>query len=213
MPPLPAVDHVVRLTVFGDTPGYPWVNAFFWAYTGGPPAAADVATIADDLLTEWIGQFAPLMLTASHINGTTCVDLSSSSGASGEGLGINAGSRGTVELPGSSCVLIRKNIARRYRGGHPRSYVFAGIQTDLVDSAHWSNALVGDVQAAYTAVTAALNSIVVGATTLTHEVNVSYITNDPITHLPVRRVTPLVDPVIGHAAQSQVAIQRRRVGR
>jgi hypothetical protein len=213
MLPLPAVANVVRLTIEGTTPHSPWVNSLHYGYSGGLPTGPDCADFADVLFTAWLTNFGPLMLTSATLERATCFDLSSSLGNQGDQVSHQVGSRGTAELPGSSAVLVKKSVGRRYRGGHPRSYVVAGIATDMADTSHWSSALVAAVTGGYQNVQGALNGHVHGATTLTTEVVVSYFDSVTVPIAPHRRVVPLVLPVTGVAAQPLLATQRRRIGR
>jgi hypothetical protein len=213
MPPLPPVLGVLKFTIEGTTPAAKWVNLLHFGYTGAAPTGPNCSNFADLLGTAWVSNFSPLMLTSATIAKATCIDLASVSGAGSEAAAISPGSRGTAEVPGSAAVVVSKHTARRYRGGHARTYVLAGIQTDLADTAHWSGALVAAVTSAYEAVQTAVEAHTEGATTTTGEVMVSYMTTDPITHLPVRRVTPLVDAVLSVAAQARIGSQRRRLGR
>lgn len=214
MPALPVVENVLQLTIGGNTPAYPWINILHWGYSGGAPSATDANNIALELYTVWVAQFGPLMVNLATILKATAVDLTSELGAAGQAEGVNNGSRGAdSQIPPSTSVLVTKTLGRRYRGGHPRSYIFAGLHTDLDTPTIWNGGFVGDVQAAYSAVVTALDAFVAGTTTLTGEVTVSYYSKalDPVP--PSRRVTPLVLPVTSHTAQAHIATQRRRIGR
>jgi hypothetical protein len=213
VPALPVVPNAIRFTIEGTTPAHAWVNTFHWGYTGPAPLLADLNDFAATLYAAWVTDFAPLMLTAGTIERATAIDLSSTLGVAGEDVGTNAGSRGTAEIPAASSVLISKTIGRRYRGGHPRSYIFAGIQTDLQSSSLWATAFTLNVATAYAAVTAALTGHTHGAVTLDTEVVVSYVDSTLFPLSPHFRTTPLVLPVLGVAVQPEIAIQRRRVGR
>jgi len=210
---LPVVPNVLKLTIGGDQGPYTWVNALHWSYTGGAPSATDADNIAETLYTAWVAQFAPLMAAGTSILEATCVDLTSDLGASGANSGSTIGSRAGVTVSPALAVLISKTIARRYRGGHPRMYIVAGVQDDLGGPAEWTSGLQGDVQAAWTAVSAILNAYVTGTTTLAGEVTVSYISKAVNPVAPYRRPVPLVLPVSAHVTQTHVAVQRRRMGR
>jgi len=210
--PLPPVANVVRFVVEGTTPHAPWVNAIHYGYTGTPPTAANCQALAVKLYGLWVDNFPPLMLTSATLEGVTCIDLSSALGGTGQHLGGTNGSRGIAELPGSSAVVLSKSVARRYRGGHPRSYLVAGIATDMADTGHWAGGLVAAVTGAYEAVQTGMNGTVEGATTLTTEVVVSYFDTVSVPLAPHRRIVPLVLPVVGVVAQPRIGTQRRRIG-
>lgn len=213
MPALPSVPGVLRFTIEGNTPLFPWVNVLYWNYTGAAPTGSNCGAFADQLYSTWVTEFAPHMLTASHILKATCTDLTSPTSASGESSAITPGSAGTVEVPASCSVLISKTIGRRYRGGHPRLYLFAGIQTDLADSCHWGASLTTAIDGGYSALVAAMNGFAAGAATLGTEQTVSYVDKAVNPVSPFRRAVPLVLPVLGHAVEALVAYQRRRGGR
>jgi hypothetical protein len=213
MPALPAVANVLRFTIEGDTPIHDWANVLHWNYTGGVPTTVDCQNLSDQLFGAWSTNFAALMVTGSHVLKSTCVDLSSDLGSSGETVGSVVGTRGAVEIPGSACCLIRKTIARRYRGGHPRTYAFAGVQGDLLDESHWNAPFLTAVEVGYTAVRAAMDAAVSGATTLGVEVIVSYIDSTVTPAPPHRRIVPLVFPVGAFVTEATIATQRRRIGR
>jgi hypothetical protein len=211
--PLPPAAQVLRFTIEGTTPRAPWVNALHFGYTGGPPSAANCTALASLLLATWNTEFAPLMLTSATIEKATCTDLTSSTANSGVAEDILPGSRGTAELPGSASVIVKKIVGRRYRGGHPRSYIFAGIATDMADPSHWAAGLVAAVNGAYTTVAfGTLNGMVEGTTTLGPEVVVSYFDTVTVPLAPHRRVVPLVLPITSTAALSRIGSQRRRIG-
>jgi hypothetical protein len=69
------------------------------------------------------------------------------------------------------------------------------------------------VLSGYEAVMAAMAGLVEGATTLTGEVIVSYVDRAVNPVAPYRRPVPLALPVTGLVVQSQIATQRRRIGR
>jgi hypothetical protein len=213
MPPLAFVPNVVKLTIAGDAGTFPWANVLHWGYSGTPPTGAACTAFASALLTAWGTNFAPHMWNGSHIKEATCTDLSSGTAAAGVDAATSDGTGGAGEVPASASVLVVKEIARRYKGGHPRSYVYAGVASDLDSSSAWSSALVAAISGAYAAVSTALDGLVSGATTLNTEVAVSYIDKAVNPVAPFRRPVPAVFNITGSHAVAQVASQRRRMGR
>lgn len=210
VPALPVVANVIRFTIEGTTPTHPWVNVFYWRYTGVAPTVANLNDFCDDALAAWVSRFQALALTASSFERATAVDLSSTLGSSGEFSSHQPGTRGTAELPGSCAVLLSKHIGRRYRGGHPRSYLAIGLQTDLADTSHWATGLLVATDGAYAAFTTDM-ALTHGSTTLDAEVCVSYVDKGTNPLPPHRRVVPLVLPVLGVSVEARVASQRRRI--
>lgn len=211
MPALPAVPNVIKFTVEGTCGGHPWVNVLHWSYTGTLPTGATLNSVSSSLLTVWGAQFGPLMGTDCAVSRVTATDLSSSSGAQGETTDTQTGTRTGGVVPASSAVLISKHIARRYRGGHPRSYIMAGTTTDLDSPREWTAALTVAVDGAYAVVSAAMAALAVGGTNLDLEAIVSYVDATTVPAPPHRRVVPLVEPVTGVSVKLAICTQRRRL--
>ena len=213
MPPMPYIANVVKLEIEGTCEGHPWANVFHWAYSGAVPDTAAATAMASALLSAWVTNFAPLMDDRCTIDTATCTDLASGTGAFGTDTASSPGSRVGLPIPASLCVLQHKTIPRRYRGGHPRSYLHAGVQADLFNPTAWTTALQVAVNGAYAAVVAALDGLVSGATTFGAEVIVSYIDKllNPVK--PYLRAVPLAFPVTAYSTEQAIATQRRRLGR
>jgi hypothetical protein len=125
------------------------------------------------------------------------------------------GLRAGAFLPADACLLINYPITRRYRGGHPRQYLSVGIQTDLLDRAHWEGSFVVAVHAAWQAFIAEIVGQIVGTTTIESQGCVSYVSvaENPI--YPNRRAVPLYEAFTpsDNSASAELASQRRRIGR
>lgn len=213
MPPLPAVPNVVKFSVEGLCGSHPWANVIHYSYTGAPPSSADLNAMAGILLGAWASEIMPLADDSCTVDQCLAVDLSSGTGAAGAAAGTTPGTRAGGIMPASACVLVNKTIGRRYRGGHPRSYLNVGVQSDMTNPSTWTGTLTGLVFTAYNAVRTAMAGLVETATTLGVEVIVSYIDKilNPIA--PFRRAVPLVLPVGGIVVNPVIASQRRRLGR
>jgi hypothetical protein len=213
MPALPAVPNVIKLAIAGTDNAVEWVNVLHWAYTGATLLASAAADIATHAYTLWTTNFPPFMSNSAVIGSATVTDLSSDTGATAVHVGEVAGTAGTDEIPASAALVIHKTTPRRYRGGHPRTYLQVGDSAALFDSRHWMVAFQSGVLAAYEAVAAGLTGYTSSGTTLTNEVCVSYIdkaTGDPTTH---RRAVPLVQPITGYSTDDRICAQRRRLGK
>jgi len=146
-------------------------------------------------------------------------DLTSASSAQVVNSTGVSGTSASPELAGGTAMVIRKKIARRYRGGHPRIYVPGMLQSFLASATQWASSPLATVVAGYnafiTAATAASNPAAIG--TIEH-VNVSYFsgfTNKTFpsgrTHpVPTPRATPVVDLIIGTVGNPTPGSQRRR---
>lgn len=221
MPPLPSVPGVLkvsfRFTVDEDT------NATVrWhvSYTGTAPTNAVATSIATGIYGSAAAQFPNVMADSVSLQEVTVEDLSVPSGGIGSHTAGTGGSRGASRLPAGAAVMINFPIARRYRGGKPRSYFPVGVSGDLTDAQSWGATLISDVFTAVGVVLAYCNGTVISGTTLAGWVNVSYyqgftsVTN-PITgrtkDVPKIRTGAIpVDPATTYSVHPKVASQRRR---
>lgn len=214
--PLPPVANVVKVTnTCKGNDGRLIENVLHFGYTGGPPSAADCVALATAFFNAWTSDLVPQMPATSSLVSSTVLDLSSETGNEGTvdngGTPIPGTKTGGV-LPLHTCALVSKDIARRYRGGRPRSYLGVGVDADLTDDGDWSTAATGVFLNGYTAVVDAFNGAHSGSTTITAEVNVSYYGGAPtVEGKSVRRETPVVDSILAYSMDQKVATQRKRV--
>jgi hypothetical protein len=206
MPPLPAVPNVIKFTVKGSSGGSEWNTLLHWTYTGTAPTGGALSAFSSTLLTTWGTQFGPLMDASCQVNEVAAIDLSTTSGAAGGATSVLPGTRVGGALPASTCVVVSKAIARRYRGGHPRSYLCLGVAEDLDDNSHWTSSMVVATDGAYAAMLSAMNGQTSGGCTLGNECCVSYRTG------LAARVVPLVELVVGIIVRTLIGSQRKRIG-
>jgi hypothetical protein len=209
MPARPVVADVVQLLFRGTFGGtHNWVNKQFVSYSGAAPSAADLTTYAANVYDVMVSQLIPMQSTATTTDEVEATDLASAMGAVGSGTGVNAGSRAGGEIPGSACALVSYHVSRHYRGGHPRTYIAAGVTTDLLTPATWTTAFIAALDTAWGLIwTQALTGA--GAFVPVDHVNVSYFSGG------VARLVPVVDVIVpaAGAVQAELASQRRRIGR
>lgn len=220
MPPLPSPGHVIELALqqlLGtDTD---CLNKLYFSYAGGPIVTADMATWLEAVVAAWTGHMPAVLCDDISLTETTGTDLSSDVGVRNTVISAVPGTAAGPSVPAGTAFVIKYGIARRYRGGKPRSYL-AGLPNSLVFTDQtWE--VVGAV-----AVTAAwvgfIDAIVAAAPagfgTLA-QVNVSWFegftsVENPVTHryrnIPTLRVDPVVDPITGYAYNPNIASQRRR---
>jgi len=213
MPPLPAVPGVIKFVIEGDTPANAWANVLHWSYSGTAPTPGDLNSFCESLYTAWNTNIMPNVVTTAHLLEVNAVDLSSDLGASGVWSASAAGTGADVETSGNLAVLVTKTIPRRYRGGHPRTYVLAGAPADLATASTWNSTLVNAITAAYGEVQTAMIGLTHGATTILTEVCVSYMESVGTPPVATRRAVPLVLTVNSAIAQARIGSQRRRIGR
>jgi hypothetical protein len=211
MPPLPNVNKVIRATLLWTIGSN--VNALshlFYSYTGGPPTAGDCAAIAGII----DGNFNAAMLSFFHVNnglrGVVVLDLNSDTGAEGQTSTLRAGTRAGTAVAAGTAVVTQEHIARRYRGGHPRTYVPALTADDLFTTQEWAPAALDGFLVSWRAFVNNNAGASGGTTALSAHVAVSYISKVVNPVPPYHRPVPLVDPVTSITALASPGSQRRR---
>jgi hypothetical protein len=206
VPALPPVPQCLKIEFLWTQAGVPAANIFHCTYSGGPPSPSDCNTIAQYLgAAFWVEGLYEGYPSTTILVGVKCTDLTSDSASVGE---FSIGQAGTYEgdeVPGQACVLVNYTISRRYRGGHPRTYFLPPTQSLLSTPSAWSDTIISELTSCVAALFNEMDSAIVGTTTLTGPVCVSYRTGD------APRVDPLVEPITGWTVSPIVATQRRRI--
>lgn len=219
MPPLPNVPNVLKIRVQGNTSEaspVTWENVLHASYTGTAPSNAMLTTMAGVVKEAWSTHMAAECPSPTVCNLVQIQDLTSNTAGSGADFTSVAGTRGDDEIPANAAMLAIYPIQRRYRGGHPRSYLLVGGNADFLDAAHWSTAFTAEVQTHWSAFLDAIVGYSAGGMTIPNLVSISYYSGkDPVTGKPERRAVPLVDTLtVGTMfTEQQMASQRRRIGR
>jgi len=191
------------------------------SYTGGPPSAADCAALATGIAGAWSSFIAPLCSTDITLVEVDVLDIASDMGFSGQWTGSDPGVRAGVGLLYQSAMNVEFKIARRYRGGKPRIYWPAGVESDLADQSHWDGAFILSVNSDTAGFFAAVEALSSGGTALSHHVNLSYYQGvNPAVIAPVtgrakqsekyRVGAAMHDNISGYSAKLMVSSQRRR---
>lgn len=221
MPALPSVPGVVRIDLTYTRGGDPHLtNRTFWRYTGGAPSNSDMDALATDLAGLWSAAFAGLCSTDVTFTNVKCTDLSSPSGGQGSAAVSHDGTRGGATLSVNDCVVINFQIARRYRGGKPKTFNPFGVSTDMVNDRTWGSIFLIEVNEAWALWQSDIGGAVVGTTTMGAQCNVSYYhgfasVQNPVTlrwrNIPTPRTAPDVDTIASFSANAIIGSQRRRL--
>lgn len=222
MPALPNVPNVLRCRLLFDMGGkLDQGLRFFLQYSGTAPNVATLTTLAGDITTAFSGSGKPqsVMNAVNELTGVILEDLTSPTSAAVTVPEAVSGSVVTAALPSDVCVLSGYLIARRYRGGHPRTYWPLGSAADLTTPQAWSSAaLTSFLDAVETFYSDIVGTTISGMTIGAH-VNISYYegftsVENPITHrwrnVPDLRAAPLIDPITGYDIAQFPGSQRRR---
>jgi hypothetical protein len=217
---LPTVADVVKIqlqwTVYGDPLA---TTTLYWGYSGGPPSSADCATLAAAIAAAATSGFESLAHVNIALDAVQVTDLSSMSGGVNGAVATFTGSRSGGQLAPGSAVVANYGIARRYRGGKPRSYFPFGTSTDLSTAGLFDIGFVGDVLAGLTTFVGAVNGASAGSTTLTSQRNIGYYSGYTLgpasaggyrKKIPTPLGVPHNDAILSRAASIFVGSQRRR---
>lgn len=212
MPVLPNADSVLRLEAIGTVEGEPFVNVFHFHYAGGTPSDADLlawlgsTTTTPSMVHSFfvLAQWFPASVIWTEFK---VVDLSTSTGSAADVAVTIAGNQAGHGIGPQVCVLSSYKIARRYRGGHPRTYwptfpLGKAASTRSWDPT-WCNDLGGDIGNMFAAATLAKWTSSTGI----QAVSLSYHSGH------VLRTTPVVDAITGISVSPIWATQRRRLHR
>lgn len=197
------------------------ITRMFWQYTGTAPTNAQLNTFCSAVATPYGTNLKPLASTEVTLGTVTAVDLSTTSSAQGSAALNVIGTRVGTSLSAQVAAVVSYEVARRYRGGHPRGYWPLGVVTDLATNArNWQAAFVSSLQTDIDAFrTAMIAAGWTGAGTIS-QVNVSYyhsftVVVNPVTgrakNKPTLRGTPVIDQVTSTLARTAIGTQRRRV--
>lgn len=219
--PLNPVPQVLRVVLEGfvDTSSADtlWANVLHFQYGGTAPSNAICATIAGNVATQWANHMAAECPSPTTLQAVTVTDLTSTTAGEGEALVLVPGTRGDDSIPANACVLISYPSAIRYKGGHPRTYLYCLGNADLSGATNWSTAGTAEVQTHWQAFLTGCLTAGSGGTTISGFCSVRYrgkfLPNGGPPHYYL--TTPIVNPItISQAlARQQMASQRGRIER
>jgi len=211
--PLPTVPSVVKVRYIGLYQGVAWINVFHLGYTGSAPSPANMQAVATAAGTAWNTAIAPLVVSACQLQSTEVTDLSTRDTVPQLVTTAHSGTdaqTGSLSANSVACV-ISAAPSKRYRGGHPRTYV-AGVHMAHISSGHlWDPTWLATARTGATAWFNALSAITAGGSTYA-PVCVSYFTHDT-NHLPIYKVPPDVYPILSMTVHGRVDSMRTRLGK
>lgn len=147
--PLNPVPQVLRVFLEGlvdNNDVYKWGNVLHYHYTGTAPDNSSCAAYATLVALQWSISMAPECPSPTHLTKVTVTDLTSLTAGEGEWTGDYPGTRGDDSIPANAAMLISYLAPSRYKGGHPRTYLYVGGNADLDGAALWSSAFTAEVQ-------------------------------------------------------------------
>ena len=215
--PIPDCLQVFMEGWVDNTDVYKWGNVLHFGYSGTAPSNATCATLASHVSTTWGTDMAPECPAPTQLVKVTVTDLSSASAGEGAWLGSIAGTRGDDSIAANGAVLISYPSATRYRGGHPRTYLYCLGNADFNGAAHWSNAGALEVQTHWQSFLNGIVGYTTGGTTVSSfgfaRYHGRYLANGGPPHYYLTAPFFTAIPPSLAVANTEIASQRRRVGR
>lgn len=221
MPKLPDVSHVLRARLFFTIAGKEEQGVrTFWRWTGTAPSATALATLAHKLYTALVtAGIAGAMHESRNFTGVQLEDLTSTTGATGSFNGTTPGTLTGGGLPNEVCFVCSYEIPRRYRGGHPRTYLPFGEEEKLTTPTMWTPAavlawttLLNTAYAAFTGESSA--GCTIGAQCVPSYYDGFTVVISPTTgrarNIPKLRTTPVVTDVTDLIGRDYIGSFRRR---
>lgn len=218
MPPLPPVPSVLKVILGYTGPDTDAANILHFHYTGAAPTTAAMNALATDISTAWNAHLAAGTTFEYNLTSVETIDLASATGASGLNTTSHIGTDTNPIMSAQAAFVVKKKIARRYRGGHGKTFLPPPGAVNLNDLGHWTASFVTNNTARYVAFIAAI--VAQADVPIDTEVQVSYYSgftnvttsSGRMKAKPTLRVSPVVDTVTSVLGDSRVGSQRRRNG-
>lgn len=219
--PLNPVPNVIRVVLEGfvDTSAANtlWANVLHFSYTGTIPSSGVLTSFAQAFGTQWGNHVASLCPSPTTLQLVTLTDLSSPSAAEGQATPLVPGTRGDDSIPANAAVLVSYPSTTRYKGGHPRSYLYVLGNADLTGATNWTAAATTEVQTKWNAFLTSLLANPIAGTTLSSFVTVRYrgkfLPNGGPPHFYLDNPIVNVVPANAATARQQISSQRGRIER
>jgi len=194
----------------------PWSHSHHIAFTGTSPSPTDLNTfcthIADTSPHPWQFYLNTFFTSQSVLTSIEAIDLTSSSGAVGAAT-FTLGGGDTGQPPtNASAVLSNWKIARRYRGGHPRTFWQPFGNAHQLNATSWTAGQAASFAAQLFPFWAAVEALLPSGMVSGGLVNISYFNKAGGGSPPYLRPTPVQDAIIGVLVPQKIATQRRRLG-
>jgi hypothetical protein len=200
---------VCKVICKGDVSGTTWANIFHvFLGTGGSPITQ---LMTDTLVTAFHNIYAATLqhhkVAADFLRSTEVVALDSLTAPSSFFSHDDPGATAGNGLPANAAMCVSWQIARRYRGGNPRTYLSGSPVGYCPGGGTFTPAATSTVENEADLFLNQINSIVLTGATQVHLCCVHYL------RLHTLLVPPLVDLITGERVDSRICSQRRRVGK
>jgi hypothetical protein len=213
---LPDAPGLVRIVVHGTFNGRGVANILHAASGAAAFTTGDLIALATSVRAAWVAQFIPLQTSSYLLTAVDCVDLTSDTAFTGTQGGSTAGTAGVNAQGAQVAACITWRIGRRYRGGHPRTYLVPSGSTAAYSlPGSFSASYVASMTSAANAFLAAVNSTSTPSSGLPWQLVCPhyYVPGGSVAVPPVFRHPVLNDPITAGSLDSRLDTQRRRLGR
>lgn len=205
--PLPNVAGTLKCNIVQTCFGRETENILHFKYQGPQGSAAELVTLAHSIATAWGSDLMPNFSNEVDLVAVKLTDLTSDTAPVGLYETAIPGTISSHPLPMNVALVLSHSIARRYRGGHPRTYLTGMPWADLSDNNLWPSGVISSALGGFTTFISAVQALSSAAWTPLLFSNVSYYTGK------TRRVVPVVDTINATVAHPRVCTQRRRLGK
>jgi hypothetical protein len=173
----------------------------------GAWTTGDLTTAANTFNNAISAAWMENLSTAFTFLGCTATDLTSVTGAEVTVAADHSGSDAGVVLSQGSAAVLSWNIALRYRGGHPRTYVCGLTQTYIGTAKTISTSGISTLQSMAAAIVTEL-----GSASWTRSPAPTLVCVGRI-RAKVQLASPIVSPITGYQVHARLDSQRRRLGK
>lgn len=211
---LPSVAGGLKIQLKGKYVSGNWANVMYAITTGTSPTQADLDTMATALKTLWVSNLGECSHTSVSLTQVLVTNIASDTGLTGVWastpvLGTIAGTAGPANLAGC----ISWKIARRYRGGHPRTYIPGISLTSVLDTRLFTTTYVATLLSKALAWRTGINAMTYTSMPLISFSCISYYDKDVNPTPPHLRPVPRTDGIVGATVGNRIDSQRRRLGK
>lgn len=208
MPALPDTPFCVQVKFTGTYSGGKWANILHVGHSSPGLTTADLNAFALLMRNAWNTHLTPLVNNGAVMNGVEALDLSSHSGAVGTNASSSTGLRSSGSaLPAQVALVLSWKIARRYRGGHPRTYLVGMSAGDTTLNTNWTGAYLGVALTNAEAFRVAVSGMTLAGSPGVYLACLSYYTGGAL------RPEGRLDPITAVQVHTRIDTQRRRLGR
>lgn len=192
----------------------------FCSYTGAPPIVADLLALGTLMGAGFTADLAPMMGSNVVYDSCEITDLSSDTAAQATTTFVGlVGTEAGATLPAAAAFMVNGEISRRYRGGHQKSFIPFGTETDLLTDQEWETASADGFLSGWADFQDIIPVNAWAGSGIVENANVSYYAGftsvqNPVTlrwrNIPKLRVTPIVDVLEAYTFSPLVRFQTRR---